>query len=268
MAVKPEFMAQIPPVTRMGAPEFLPDAARIYAEVLDVLDDAGVPYLLGGAVALNAHSGVWRDTKDLDIFLRPHDAERALATLRAADFSTETVYESWLGKAWREDVFVDIIWRNANALFPVDDSWFLREESVHLFGRDIPVVPLEEFLVSKMLVMGRYRFDGADMLHVLFARAADIDWEALARLCGEHVGVMLAHMHVFRWAYPDWRDRIPVGVISRFTQLAETAESSMGPFRGRLMDIQSFEVDVHSWGMPDPHRLALERIFGSADGRS
>lgn len=268
MAVKPEFMAKIPPITRLGVPEFEPEAARVYESVLDALDDAGVPYLLGGALALNAHCGVWRDTKDLDIFVRPRDAERALTTLREAGFMTEMVYESWLGKAWKGDVYVDIIWRNANALFPVEDSWFLQDVSIHLFGREVPVIPLEEFLVSKMLVMGRYRYDGADMLHVLFERGEIVDWDKLARICGEHVGVMLAHMNTFRWAYPGWEEKVPREAVLKFTKLAMDAPTTLGPFRGRLMDIQSFEVDVSSWGMSDPHRMALERIFGSAEGRS
>ena len=94
VAVKPEMMAKIPPLTRMCAPEFDPDAERAYSAALRALDAAGVPYLLGGALALNAHSGVWRDTKDLDVFVRPADARRTLDVLAANGFTSETVYES------------------------------------------------------------------------------------------------------------------------------------------------------------------------------
>jgi len=267
VAVKPSFMAQIPPLTRLAAPTFEEEACEVYREALDALDAHGVPYLLGGALALNAHTGIWRDTKDLDLFLRPRDAQRSLDALRAAGFSTETVYESWLGKGWKGDVFVDIIWRNANALLPVDDAWFEAAPTIEVLGREAPVLPLEELLASKMMVMGRYRFDGADMLHVLHVAGERVDWEKLGRICGEHAGLMLAHMHIYRWAYPGWPEKVPDKAIARFTHLAANAPSTFGAFRGRLIDIQSFEVDVAEWGMADPHRTALERIFGDAEGR-
>lgn len=267
MAANPAFMANIPPLTRISGPSFEPEAARVYAEAIHAIEEKGIPYLLGGTLAFHAHTGIWRDTKDIDFFCRPEDATRFLDALHEAGFEREVVYESWLGKGWKGDVFVDVIWRNANALMPVTDAWFETHASIPLFGRDVPVVPLEELLCSKMMVMGRYRYDGADMLHVFFAAAERIDWDRLARLSGEHIGLMLSHMHTFRWAYPGWRAKIPDEVIDRYTKLAEQAPSSFGPFRARLIDIQSFEVDVQEWGMPDPHRQVLSEIFGDSDGR-
>lgn len=267
MATKSDALAPIPPLTRLSAPVFDPDAARVYASAIDALDHAGVAYLLGGALALNAHTGIWRDTKDLDVFVRPNDAKPALDTMERAGFKTEVVYESWLGKGWKNDWFVDVIWRNANALFPVDDSWFEHPVTMRVLGREARVVPLEELLTSKMMVMGRYRFDGADMLHILHAAGERIDWDRLLRLVGEHAGIMLAHLYAYRWAYPASRDRVPKEVLDRFALQAEETPSSFGPFRARLVDIQSFEVDVQEWGMPDPHRQALADIFGDPDGR-
>lgn len=268
MATKGADIPHLPPLTRLSEPVFDAEASKVYESAIDALEREHVEFMLGGAVALNAHSGVWRDTKDIDVFVRPAHAKRALRALQSAGFSTQTVYESWLGKGWKGDHFVDVIWRNANALLPVTDAWFDPRSYVHLFGRDVMVISVEDFLVSKMMVMGRYRYDGADLLHVLFMAADKVDWDRLARLCGEHIGLMTAHLHTFRWAYPAWRHKVPDEVLTRFARLAHDAESTMGPFRGRLIDIQSFEVDVQEWGMPDPHRKALENIFGDADGRS
>lgn len=268
MAVQPDFMAKLPPLTRLATPDFEPRAAEAYRAAIDAIDRAGVPYLVGGALALNAYSGVWRDTRDLDVFIRPHDAGRALDALAAEGFDTQTIYESWLGKAWRSDVYVDLIWRNANGLFPVRTEWSRRAARLQAFGRDMPVLPLEELVVSKMMVMGRYRFDGADILHILAAARRPIDWDHLERIAGEHVGLLLAQLHIFRWAYPGLRDKVPDAVIDRYSMLAREAPSSFGPFRGRLIDIQSFEVDVRGWGLPDPHRAVLEGLYGDAEGRS
>lgn len=267
MTVKPSFMAKLPPLTRLSPPRFDPDHAAVYVEALDGMSRAGVPYALGGALALHAHTGIWRDTKDLDLFLRPEDATRALDALRAEGFRTEIVYESWLGKAWKGEVFVDLIWRNANGLFPVRDSWLADPPTLAVLGREVPVLPLEELLASKMMVMGRYRYDGADIVHVLHVAGEKVDWERLAHLVGEHAGLMLAHLHTYRWAYPGWAEKVPDEALALFTRRAGEATSTFGPFRGRLIDIQSFEVDVAAWGMPDPHRQVLERIFGDAEGR-
>lgn len=261
MAVKSDHMAKLPPLTRLSEPTLDPAAAPIYEESMDALEAAGVRYLLGGTLALNAHTGIWRDTKDLDFFVRPADSRLALQALHGAGFQTELVYESWLGKGWKGDVFVDVIWRNANGLFPVEDSWLDHAAKLRIFGREAPVIPLEELIVSKMMVMGRYRYDGADVLHVLFSAADKMDWGKLGDICGEHIGLLLAHLHTFRWAYPGWRDKVPDEVLERYAALAEERASSFGPFRARLIDIQSFEVDVQEWGMPDPHRQALDNIF-------
>lgn len=39
--------------------------------VLTAVNALGVPYVLGGAVAVNHYGTPWRNTKDLDIFLPP-----------------------------------------------------------------------------------------------------------------------------------------------------------------------------------------------------
>jgi len=261
------FMAQLPPATRLSAPAFQDEHARVYAAALEALADRGVPVLLGGAVAFNHYTGIWRDTKDIDLFCRPGDAPRVLDALAEAGFRVETVYESWLGKGFVGDVFVDVIWRNANGLFPVEDAWFEHAPPATLFGREQRMVPLEELILSKIFVAGRYRFDGADILHILHAAGDLVDWERLAKACGEHAGLVLAYLHMYRWGYPGWRERVPQAAMDLLEKRALESQSSYGPFRALLLDIQSFQVDVDDWGMPDPHKKALADIFGSAEGR-
>jgi len=262
------FMAPLPPTTRLSEPTFLDEHAEVYASATTALTEAGVPFLLGGAVALNHHTGIWRDTKDLDLFVKPGDAPAALAALADAGFRTEIVYDSWLGKGFVGDVFVDIIWRNANGLYPVTDEWLAHAPTTTMFGQEMRVVPAEELILSKIFVAGRYRFDGADILHVLHATGDLLDWERLARSAGEHAGLVLAYLHMYRWGYPGWQDRVPQEAIDILERKARESTTSYGPFRALLLDIQSFRVDVEAWGMPDPHRKALEDIFGDAEGRS
>ena len=268
MSAHPPFMAQLPPVTRVSDPTFQPEHAAVYEEAIATLNADGVPYLLGGALAFNAYTGIWRDTKDIDVFCKPSDASRVLAALQGAGFTTETIYESWLGKGWKGKVFVDVIWRNANCLFPVTNEWFRHARPARLFGHETRVMPLEELLLSKMMVLGRNRFDGADMCHILHAAGEKVDWDRLAEGAGEHVGLMLAHMHIYRWGYPGWRHRIPDHVMHKYEELARVAPSSFGDFRATLLDPQSFQVDVEGWGMRNPVKQALEEISTERQGHA
>ena len=53
----------------------------MYLEALAALRRGGVEFLIGGAHALAPYTGIVRDTKDLDVFLRKEDCDSALAVL-------------------------------------------------------------------------------------------------------------------------------------------------------------------------------------------
>lgn len=260
---KPKTLAQSlsARATRQSRPTFEPDREKVYERALAALENAGVEYLLGGAFALNQWSGLWRDTKDLDLFVRPQDAGRALDALDKGGFRTETVYDAWLGKGWDGDVFVDIIWRNANGLFPVTDDWFKHAAWTELLGHDVRTLPLEETILSKMMVGNRDRFDGADILHILYASGPSADWDRLRDMAGEHIGLLVAYLHMYRWGYPERADNVPPDILDRFHAYAKQhADAPEQPFRARLMDLPSFQADVDDWGLPDPHAAALAAV--------
>lgn len=54
-----------------------------YCHTLTALIEAGVPFLVGGAYALQRYTGVERHTKDLDVCLREADCQAALDVLAA-----------------------------------------------------------------------------------------------------------------------------------------------------------------------------------------
>ena len=57
------------------------DEINARARAIEVLQAAGVPYVVGGANAYATYTGIYRDTKDLDLFPRKRDALRALEVL-------------------------------------------------------------------------------------------------------------------------------------------------------------------------------------------
>src|ERR1700756_2716504 len=67
-----------------------------YRRVLDKLTQAKVPFLVGGAFALEHYTGIWRYTKDLDIFMRRRHIQSALKLLGRAGFQVELTFPHWL----------------------------------------------------------------------------------------------------------------------------------------------------------------------------
>ena len=43
----------------------------MYKRALEALNAAGVPYVVAGAYAIYEHTGIYRKTKDLDLFFEP-----------------------------------------------------------------------------------------------------------------------------------------------------------------------------------------------------
>src|SRR6185436_9500376 len=98
---------------QLHSPDNLPEAtAQSYRKAMILLTEAGIPFLLGGAYALAYHSNIVRHTKDLDIFLKPEDRDRALSVLAEGGYRTEIRYDYWLAKAFMGDDMIDLIYRS------------------------------------------------------------------------------------------------------------------------------------------------------------
>src|ERR1700684_3954671 len=111
------------PVTSSLEPPWAAEARTCYRDVVQVLQQAGVPCTVGGAFAMHQHTGIWRTTKDLDVLLVADDVPEALQQLRRSGFDTHIEDPVWLAKAHRGDYFVDLITGVGNACLPVDESW-------------------------------------------------------------------------------------------------------------------------------------------------
>src|SRR3954471_24366717 len=57
---------------------------EIYHSAIETMREAGISFLLGGGFALATFTGRWRDTKDIDFYIRPQDREKAIAALTEA----------------------------------------------------------------------------------------------------------------------------------------------------------------------------------------
>jgi len=74
------------PETSSGPPVIPEEQRSLFQEVLLRLEQRGIPFAVAGAFALQEHTGIYRDTKDLDLFLTATNAKVALESLEADGF--------------------------------------------------------------------------------------------------------------------------------------------------------------------------------------
>jgi hypothetical protein len=228
---------------------------QFYRKALTALAGAGVPHLLGGGFAFMHYTGVYRDTKDLDIFLRPEDAERAVAVVAGAGYRAEIVAPHWLGKAYCGDAFIDFIFSSGNGVCLVDDEWFVHAERARVLSMPVLLSPVEEMIWSKAFVLERERFDGADIGHLLRVRGAELDWGRLLRRFDPYWHVLLSHLVLFRFSYPSERALVPRWVMRDLLDRLDRELDSVPPdqpvCRGTLLSARQYLPDVEQFGFRD-----------------
>jgi hypothetical protein len=239
-------------------------ALEFYQVVLTSLHDAGIPFLVGGTFAMERLAGIARQTKDLDLFVRRQDLDRVTEALVAAGVDCRIAFAHWLAKATRGDLLVDLIFANGNSLAKVDDEWFAHGFPAVVLGLPAQICAAEEMIWSKSFVMERERFDGSDVLHILRQSARQLDWRRLIRHFDEHAGVLLAHLVMFLYVYPDANAMIPQCVLDElWSRRVMIPPGGDRVCRGTLLSRAQYLVDVHGWGYTDarlaPHGPMTER---------
>ncbi|HVR40490.1 MAG TPA: hypothetical protein VMU84_15445 [Thermoanaerobaculia bacterium] len=231
-------------------------SVRFYRDALAILKRANVPHLVGGAYAFARYTGIERHTKDFDVFIRRGDYAHAAAAFEQAGYQTELSFPHWLGKAFKGDLFVDLIFSAGNGVAVVDDVWFENAVDARVFDVEVQLIPAEEMIWSKGLIMERERFDGADVAHVFLAVGDTLDWRRLIDRFGEHWRVLFAHAVLFGYIYPSERTKIPAWALDELAQrFAETrAPGSESICYGTIISRQQYLTDVEVWGFRDARR--------------
>jgi hypothetical protein len=226
-----------------------------YREVMQALQQAHVPFLVGGGFAFSSHTGILRATKDLDLFVLPDDFVRVLEICRVAGYRSEVKFSHWLGKVFQDDQFIDIIFSSGNGLCTVDKDWFIHAISGEIFGLAVPFCPPEEMIWSKAFVMERERFDGADVVHILSAHGKTLDWARLLRRFNSHWRVLFSHLILFGFVYPSERSKIPDWLMNEFERRIRMEMTSAPPqerlCQGTLLSRSQYLGKVEHEGYQD-----------------
>ncbi|MFN3512165.1 MAG: hypothetical protein ACK41C_03915 [Phenylobacterium sp.] len=239
-----------------------PEAEAFFATCLGLLAESQIPFLLSGTYAVSAYTGIVRPTKDLDVFCKAGDYPKILAYFQARGYATEVEDERWIAKVRQDKLFFDVIFNMSNATMPVTDDWFTGDEKIEVYGVEAKITPPTELVWSKMFIQDRYRYDGADVAHVILRQRDAIDWIRLLRYMEPYWEVLLIHLLNFRFIYPTERDAVPRWVMEELTgRLA--AQVSLPPARvkvcrGRLFSPRDYVIDITEWGFADVVGKGLE----------
>ena len=234
------------------------DTNAFYRRTLHVLSDAGVPFLVGGSHAFLEYTGIVRNTKDLDLFLRRSDMDRAMTALADAGYRTERTFQHWLGKAWQHDDFVDLVFNSGNGICPIDDAWFEHSVETQVLGMPVHIVPCEELLWQKSFIMERERFDGADIMHIIRARAATLDWARLTERFGARWPLLYTYLVFFTFVYPGEIGALPPALLDDFARRHGELRGNPPADRvcqGTLVSRGQYLMDIGQYGYADA-RLA------------
>jgi hypothetical protein len=140
-----------------------------------VLKNADVPFLLAGGLASWARGGPQTD-HDVDVFVKPEDADAALEALERAGFKTEQPPERWLYKAYDEDgTLVDVIFRPSGG--PVTDEYFGHAEELEVMGVSMEVASLADVMTSKLLALTEQQPDFGSVLEIARMLREQINWD-------------------------------------------------------------------------------------------
>jgi hypothetical protein len=241
-------------MSEIAAERSFSGAHQFYRRSMELLQDRDIPFLVGGAYSFGLYTGIKRDTKDFDLFVRPGDVDRVLERFSEHGYRTEKTFPHWLAKIFQGEDLVDLIYRAGNGLCEVDDSWLDRAPEREVFGLRAGICAPEEIIWMKAYIMERERYDGADVAHLLQSCADEIDWKHLLARFGPDWRVLLSHLVLFGFIYPADRHRVPPVLMEelmdqlRREQYLPTADRVC---RGTLLSRAQYLPDVRDRGLQD-----------------
>lgn len=227
-------------------------SADFFKEAIGLLNESKVPYMLGGAFAMFNYTGIFRDTKDLDIFCKSSEYTGILKFFSNKGFRIEHTDVRWLAKVFKENFFIDIIFDSVNHICTVDDTWYERAVQGTFMDMLVRFIPPEELIWCKLYVQNRERNDSADINHTLLKYGKQLDWEHLLFRMDAHWHLLLSQLLCFQFVYPaDYNDIIPKWLFMELLRRANEQYELPPPVekvcRGPLIDQTQYQVDVRDW---------------------
>jgi len=151
---------------------------RVLSDTVQAIEESGIRYVFIGGIA-SSGLGRPRSTHDIDLFVRPEDAEIAIRALAKHGFKTERTDPTWLYKGFKENILVDIIFRSKGEIY-FDQEMYQKMTVAEFHGKRLRLVGPEDLLIIKAvahseLTPGHWH----DAIGIL--THAHLDWEYLLK---------------------------------------------------------------------------------------
>lgn len=219
-----------------------------HANALRILTLSKIEFVVAGAAAVGYYTGLWRNTKDLDLFLTPEDLTAALTALAANGYTVEVPAPHWLAHAYCGPFYVDLIFGFGGWRAAIDRQWYDRGRPTTVLGEPVRMCPVEDLIWIKAYVAHRERFDGADVLHLINACHASMDWRHLLRRFDPCWQLLFFYVNLYRFVYPSNKSDVPAWLVHELVDRwqAQRTKSAANPreCRGTVIDRFSFLIDI------------------------
>jgi len=177
---------------------------RVLDDAIRVAGGTGLPHAFMGGIASTA-LGRPRWTHDIDLCVRRNDARAILAAFAAAGYDTQETDPSWLYKATRDGVLVDVIFESTGGIV-LDDEMLSRVRQGSFGNLQVTVLGPEDLLVIKAIVFREHRqrhwFDALALVET-----GELDWPYLLRRASpspRRVASLLLYAQTDGLQVPDW----------------------------------------------------------------
>jgi len=160
----------------LGKSEVAKELTDSLKRAVAALDEQGIPYLLGGGLGCWARGGP-PSSNDIDLMVKPEDAERAQEALVEAGMRPDDPPEHWLLKAWDGEILVDLIFEPSG--MRIDDEAIGRGEELSVMAMQMRVMDLNDILVTKLLALDEHSADYRDLILITRSLREQIDWGKL-----------------------------------------------------------------------------------------
>ena len=187
--------------------DYIPDDQwAVFRPAIRAAHALGVPFAIGGGLAISFYTGQWRNSKDIDLYVLPQQRDRVIAAVLGTglhDLYDEQPYDrAWIFRAVRDGVIVDVMWALANGAGEVEPGWLVRGASTEVRGEPLRLLAPEEMFWSKVHVVQRDRCDWPDLLNLLYATGPQFDWTRLVQRMAGHERLLASIVALFAWIAP------------------------------------------------------------------
>jgi hypothetical protein len=160
----------------MATTENLDRLIETLKHAVAALREREIPFALGGGLAAWARGGPVTEN-DLDLMVKPADAEAALNALAEAGMRPERPPEEWLYKAWQNEVLVDLIFRPSG--LEITDEVLERGDVISVAAISTPVLALEDVLLTMLCSIDEHSLDYSRLIAIARSLREQIDWTSL-----------------------------------------------------------------------------------------